>query len=85
MGFTYGGIIAVWPAAIAVRYGAKASPLIYGRVFTAWGMAGLAGPWVAGAMFDRFGGYSEALLLAAAMAFVSAIAAFVIFRPHHLS
>ena len=71
VGFAYGGIIAAYPAAIAKRFGA-AGPAVYGRVFTAWGAAGLAAPWLAGAIYDRAGEYNAALWVAAALGVLSA-------------
>ena len=52
VGFAYGGTIAAYPAAIAKLFGMRRSARVYGRVFTAWGCAGLLGPWLAGALFD---------------------------------
>lgn len=75
IGFAYGGIIAAYPAVIAKQVGPAASADVYGRVFTAWGSAGLAGPWLAGALFDATGGYLVALLLAALVAAASAFGA----------
>ena len=75
IGFAYGAIIAIYPAVIAKRFGEN-GPRLYGRVFTAWGFAGLAGPWLAGALFDATGGYRIALLIAAALAAISSLAAF---------
>ena len=75
IGFAYGAIIAIYPAVIAKRFG-EDGPRLYGRVFTAWGFAGLAGPWLAGALFDATGGYRIALLIAAALAAISSLAAY---------
>ncbi|WP_108882480.1 MFS transporter [Anderseniella sp. Alg231-50] len=80
VGFCYGAIISIYPAIIAKRYGMANSPRIYGRVFTAWGAAGLAGPWLAGALFDATGGYVIALATAAGLSLVSAAAVTVLFR-----
>ena len=80
IGFAYGGAIAVWPAAISERFGVFDSPRIYGRVFTAWGAAGLAGPWVAGLLFDQSGHYQSAFLIAAVLGAVGAMAAFIALR-----
>ncbi len=71
VGFSYGAIISVYPAVILKRCGPQNGPVVYGRVFTAWGFAGLAGPWLAGAIFDASGGYAAALLVAAALAAAS--------------
>lgn len=74
VGFSYGSVIAVYPVAIADRFGAR-GPEAYGRVFTAWGFAGLAGPWSAGLIFDWRGGYESAMLAAAGVAVLSALLA----------
>ena len=80
VGFCYGAIISIYPAIIAKRYGMANSARIFGRVFTAWGTAGLAGPWLAGALFDATGGYMIALAVAAGLSLVSALAVDVLFR-----
>ena len=61
VGFTYGGTIATYPAAIAVLFPGEDGPLVYGRVFTAWGVAGLFAPWFAGQIYDWDGSYNYAL------------------------
>ncbi|HSF96618.1 MAG TPA: hypothetical protein VLA52_16450 [Thermohalobaculum sp.] len=80
IGFTYGAIIAAYPAAIAKRFGPVESARAYGRVFTAWGLAGLGAPWLAGVLYDRTGGYVLALLAAALLALVSTLAAVALLR-----
>ena len=74
IGASYGATISIFPALIAKRFGSE-GPAVYGRVFTAWGVAGLLGPWLAGAVFDVTGGYTWALALAAGLAFLSATVA----------
>lgn len=73
-GFGYGAIIAVYPVAIAHRFGAD-GPRVYGRVFTAWGFAGLVAPWAAGAIYDLASSYAAALVVAAAISAGSALLA----------
>ena len=48
---------------------------VYGRIFTAWGTAGVLAPWLAGKLFDVTGGYSAALVVSAVSLVVSALAA----------
>ena len=79
IGFAYGGTIAAYPAAIGREFGAD-GPRAYGRVFTAWGTAGLFAPWVAGQIFDWSGGYAPALWLASGLGMVSVVVALRIFR-----
>lgn len=72
LGFAYGGTIAAYPAVIAKRFPGDAGPRIYGRVFTAWGAAGLFAPWAAGMLFDQSQDYTSALWVAMATAVISA-------------
>ena len=78
VGFIYGSIIAVYPVAVIKIFGEVSSSLIYGRIFTAWGLAGLAGPWLAGWLYDVMGNYTLALLVAAASSTMSVMSAYLI-------
>ena len=71
VGFAYGAIIAVYPVAIAHCFG-EAGARAYGRVFLAWGLAGLSAPWLAGAIFDWHGDYALSMWFAAVVALLSA-------------
>jgi len=82
IGFAYGGTIAAYPAAIAKLFGIKDSARIYGRVFTAWGCAGLLGPWFAGFLFDISRDYQLALIIAATFGLVSALAMVLLSAGH---
>jgi OFA family oxalate/formate antiporter-like MFS transporter len=74
VGFSYGSIIAIYPVAISNYFSAR-GPQAYGRVFIAWGFAGLVAPWSAGLIYDLRGGYELAMLIAAAIAILSAVCA----------
>jgi len=76
VGLTYGATIAAFPAAIANLFGAVRGIRIYGLVFTAWGVAGLLAPWVAGVLFERSNNYTSALLLATVLGSVSILSIF---------
>jgi MFS family permease len=65
-GLAYGAVSALVPALTADRVGVRAFPRAYGRVFTAWGCAGLAAPIVGGVLVGA-GGERSALVLAAAL------------------
>lgn len=71
IGFTYGALIAVYPVAIARHF--TDSALAYGRIFIAWGAAGLLAPVAAGAIFDWSSSYRWSLLCAMCLSFASAI------------
>ncbi|MEM6374914.1 MAG: MFS transporter, partial [Pseudomonadota bacterium] len=79
VGFAYGGTIAAHPAYIAKRFGHRQSAAIYGRIFTAWGAAGLAGPWLAGFLFEASGTYMAAILIAACFGGVAILSALTFF------
>jgi OFA family oxalate/formate antiporter-like MFS transporter len=72
IGLAYGAIIALYPVAVASYYRPDETAKVFGRVFTAWGIAGLGAPWLAGVLFDVSGGYEAALILAAAAALFAA-------------
>lgn len=65
VGAAYGALIALYPVAIVHRFGPAKAARLFGRVFTAWGAAGLIGPGLAGLLYDLTGGYGLALLAAA--------------------
>lgn len=81
VGFFYGATIAAYPAWISGRFGTASGIRVYGRVFTAWGAAGLFAPVLAGAAFDVTGSYATALGLSAALAILSCLVSFAITRP----
>jgi MFS family permease len=73
IGFAYGGTIATYPAAIANLFPGEDGPRAYGRIFTAWGTAGLMAPWLAGQIYDWYGTYTTALWVAAVLGILSAV------------
>jgi OFA family oxalate/formate antiporter-like MFS transporter len=80
IGFAYGGTIATYPAAIAVLFPGENGPRAYGRIFTAWGTAGLLSPWLAGQIYDWGGSYTLALWTAAGLGAISAFTASRVIR-----
>jgi MFS family permease len=72
VGLAYGLLAAGYVVATAAYYGADRVAAVFGRLFTAWGLAGLAAPVLAGAVVDRTGDYRLAVVLAAVSALVSA-------------
>lgn len=82
VGFAYGAIIAVYPAVISYLFGTLHGIKAYGRVFTAWGVAGLVFPWLAGYLFDRTETYTTILLVAATISALSAISAHRLPKAH---
>lgn len=72
-GFAYGAMATGYPVAVNRIFGADRFSSVYGRVFTAWGIAGLIAPFLAGWLFDRTGSYQFALQLATLAAVLSAV------------
>ena len=73
----YGAIIAIYPTLVTKLFGLEKSAWAYGRIFTAWGFAGLTAPSIAGFFYDYSDNYSSSLLLAAIL---STLAAIIIWR-----
>ena len=75
-GLCYGTIFTLMPAATADFYGVRNLGVNYGLVFTAFGVAGVAGPMLGGAVK-----YSTSYQISAAMLVVGAILAFTAHPP----
>ena len=76
----YGAIIAIYPTLINHLVGQDLSALVYGRVFTAWGAAGLASPALAGWLFEINNNYDIAILF---ILTISVIAIFIIWTMEY--
>ncbi len=68
IGVAYGALITVIPVISANVFSREVSLAAFGRIFTAWGAAGLAGPWFGGVVFDISSDYTAAFWVAAACA-----------------
>jgi MFS family permease len=79
-GLAYGALSALVPAATADRVGARAFPRAYGRVFTAWGCAGLVAP-VVGGLLTGGGGQRADLVLLIAVPLIPAALALLLLAP----
>lgn len=73
IGLAYGGLIAAIPVVVFDRVGPRGFVRAFGRIFSAWGVAGLTGPSIAGLLFDHTGSYNSALLFAGGVALISLI------------
>jgi MFS family permease len=89
IGFNFGGNFALFPAATADFFGNKTVGKNYGWVFLAYGVAGIAGPKVAGYFKDAAGGSGEVsawltpFVIAAVACFVGAVLALTLKAPKH--
>jgi len=80
VGFNYGGLFALYPSATADYFGTKNVGINYGLVFTSYGVAGIVGPILGGAVFDATGSYLWAFIPAGAVCLIAAVLA-VLLKP----
>lgn len=72
IGFNFGGNFALFPAATADTFGSETVGLNYGYVFTSYGLGGIVGPILAGAVQDMEMSFTYAFYPAAIMCFIAA-------------
>ena len=70
----YGTQLSVFASTTADFYGTRYLGMNYGTLFTAWGVAGIVGPFLAARTYQATGSYSYAFYSAAALALVAAAA-----------
>ena len=70
----YGTQLSVFASTTADFFGTKYLGMNYGVLFTAWGVAGILGPFIAARAFDRFGEYSYAFFGASGFALLALVA-----------
>ena len=76
----FGTQLSVFATTAADFFGTKHMGLNYGLLFTAYGVAGLIGPYIAGRVFDAFDSYQYAFFIAAGLAVV-ALLSLALARP----
>lgn len=81
----YGGGFGVMPSFNADYFGTKFMGQNYGYILTAWGVAGLVGPFIAAKVKDATGSYSGALVPIAIMLIIAAILPFFAKPPAGVS
>lgn len=77
VGFNYGACLSLFPATAADYWGTRNLGLNYGILFTAWGVGGVFGPTLAGAIADATGSYAAAYQVAGGLLMFAAILAMV--------
>ncbi len=80
IGWNYGGMFTLYPATCLAFFGAKSQGTNYGLLFTAFGLAGFAGPYSGGILKDMTGSYWVPFALSAGMVGV-AVVLMLIVRP----
>lgn len=83
-GTAFGGYLALSPAFTADMWGMKSVGLNYGGMFTAWGCASFAGPFLAGRLYDVTGTYVWAYFTFALLCVPAILMARLLVKPAHL-
>jgi len=77
----YGTQLSVNASTTSDFWGTKNAGINYGLLFTAWGVAGIIGPRIAGVLFDKYKNYQMAFYTAAVLAAVALLCELVARRP----
>ena len=80
--YSYGAMLAVFPSAIGDFYGTKNMGFNYAILFTAWGVAGVCGPQLAGYLLDVTGGYTAIFYICAAANIAAAAIGLIVKLPN---
>lgn len=77
----YGTQLSVNASTTSDFWGTKNAGVNYGMLFTAWGVAGIIGPYIGGQLFDKFRNYEAAFNTGAILSAVALGFAFLAKRP----
>jgi MFS family permease len=77
----FGTQLSVNASTTADFWGTKNAGMNYGLLFTAYGVAGIIGPKIAGKLFDRYENYQAAFYTAAVLSIIALAFEFLAKRP----
>ncbi len=81
VGFTFGGMLTIFPSITADYYGMKNFGYNYGFMMTAWGIGGVLGPLVGGLVRDLTGIYNLSYSISAILSVIGVILAISVQTP----
>lgn len=81
IGWNYGAMFTLFPATCLQYFGPTAQGSNYGLLFTAWGLAGFAGPYAAGYLLDIYKVYLIPFVVAAVVCAVGVVVLFATKPP----
>jgi OFA family oxalate/formate antiporter-like MFS transporter len=81
VGFSYGGYLAIMPSITADYFGTKSLGANYGYLFTAWGIAGVCGPFMIDAVKTATGSFTMAMYYISAACVAGIALVFVSKKP----
>lgn len=73
VGLGYGCLAGGYPVTVAHLFGRERVARVYGRIFTAWGVAAVLAPYVGGVLFDWTGGYGASFFICGGLALLAAL------------
>jgi MFS transporter, OFA family, oxalate/formate antiporter len=73
VGFTFGGMLTLFPATTVDYFGVKNFGINYGMVITAWGIGGVFGPLLGGIVRDLTGTYAISYVVSGGLSAAGAI------------
>lgn len=80
IGFTFGGMLTVFPAITADLYGTKHLGVNYGVMITAWGVGGVLGPLLGGLTRDYTGDFRMSYFIAMLISVAGLLLSFALIR-----
>jgi OFA family oxalate/formate antiporter-like MFS transporter len=83
IGFNFGGNFSLFPTMTADLFGTKNVGRNYGWVFTAYGVGGIIGPIMAGAIRDQWQNWLAAFIISGIACLVAAVIALTLRPPKH--
>lgn len=81
VGFTFGGMLSLFPAATSDYFGMKHFGVNYGIMLTAWGVGGVFGPLLGGIVRDLTGTYMISYLVSAGLSLAGVLLSFTVRAP----
>lgn len=81
IGWNYGAMFTLFPATCLQYFGPTAQGSNYGLLFTAWGLAGFAGPYAAGYLLDIYKVYLIPFAVAAVVCAIGVVVLFLTKPP----
>lgn len=81
VGFAYGGYLALMPSLTADYFGTKSLGTNYGYLFTAWGVAGLGGPFLIDSIKAATGQFTNAMYVITVACVIGIVLTFISKRP----
>ena len=81
VGFAYGGYLALMPSITADYFGTKSLGTNYGYLFTAWGCAGLGGPYMIDYIKTTTGAFTNAMYAITVVCVLGIVLTFISKKP----